>query len=608
MAALSVKRPVGSIRARILAAFGLSVVAFSAALCFGLLQLWDLGARLSALDSGYLPLAEVAVQLETIAGQMDRDQDRYAREDERSLVRYRSTTLLYTSSLGDAVARGQQVASSAAAAVRAPDEKASLAELSDLLKEIEASRADYAEAFGTWADAVAAGTDTPGRALAELDGKRTVLKFQVEVLAQRVERRVQEVSARAARAQGRALGVGVTLALLAVLLSGLLLFASLLTLRPIGQLTAQVQRLAQGDRVGRVQVRSSDEVSLLAREFNAMAEAVAERDRRLVERAEALDALSLRLRQVLDTIRAGLVVVEDEHAETTNPAATQLWGLREGEPLPDFLLALPAGRHEARPVGSRLFDIDVVPFGTGALVVGEDVTERIRNRDRLARSERLAVVGQMLAQITHEVRNPLNAMSLNAELLLEDLSGTEHADLLGTITQEIGRLEGLTARYLELSRGRRAELSPANALDLVRDVARVEGPALLRRGVQITVEGVPTAVVEMDVDALRRALRNLLLNAAEAGATEIGISLDQDSDAVTVAVDDDGPGMDAAQMARIFEPFYTTKAQGTGLGLAITRQELEDVGGTIAVAAGARGGCRFTVVLPIEANPELREA
>ena len=118
MAAVPVKRPVGSIRARILAAFGLSVVAFSAALGFGLVQLWDLGARLAALDSGYLPLAEVAVQLETIAGQMDRDQDRYAREDERSLVRYRSTTLLYTSSLGEAVARGQQVALSAASAVR----------------------------------------------------------------------------------------------------------------------------------------------------------------------------------------------------------------------------------------------------------------------------------------------------------------------------------------------------------------------------------------------------------------------------------------------------------------------------------------------------------
>lgn len=599
------RRPVGSIRARILAAFALSVAAFSSALAFGLVQLWDLGARLSALDSGYLPLAEVAVQLETIAGQMDRDQDRYAREDERSLVRYRSTTLLYTSSLGDAVARGRQVALSAADAVRDPGEQSSLEELVVLLEEIEASRSDYADAFGMWADAVASGTDTPGRALAELDGKRTVLKFQVEVLAQRVERRIQEVSARAARAQSRALAVGVTLALLAVLLSGLLLFASLLTLRPIGQLTAQVQRLAQGDRVGRVRVRSSDEVSLLASEFNAMAEAVAERDRRLVERAEALDALSFRLRQVLDTIRAGLVVVESAHAATTNPAATRLWGIREGERLPEFLQELPAGRHEARPVGERLFDIDVVPFGAGALVVGEDVTERIQNRDRLARSERLAVVGQMLAQITHEVRNPLNAMSLNAELLLEDLSGTDHAEMLATIIQEIGRLEGLTARYLELSRGRRAELSPANPLDVVRDVARVQGPALEREGVCITVEGDPTTVVEMDVDALRRALRNLLLNAAEAGAKAIAVSLARGSDHVTVVVEDDGPGMDPARMGRIFEPFFTTKAQGTGLGLAITRQELEDVGGTISVATSARGGCRFTVVLPvqIEASP-----
>ena len=81
---------------------------------------------------------------------------------------------------------------------------------------------------------------------------------------------------------------------------------------------------------------------------------------------------------------------------------------------------------EALPFGDRLLNVDLVPFGLrGALIVGEDVTERIRDRERLARSERLALVGQMLAQVTHEVRNPLNAMSLHAEILCDELADPE---------------------------------------------------------------------------------------------------------------------------------------------------------------------------------------
>jgi signal transduction histidine kinase len=331
-----------------------------------------------------------------------------------------------------------------------------------------------------------------------------------------------------------------------------------------------------------------------------MAEAVAERDRRLKDRAAALDRLSERLRRVLDTNPAGLVVVDEDRVGMANPAAVRMWGVDEGAALPAALGALPTGRAEALAIDDRRYDLEVVPFGErGRLLVGEDVTERLRDRERLARSERLALVGQMLAQITHEVRNPLNAMSLNAELLAEDVQDEEARAMLATISDEIARLERLTGRYLELSRGRRAELSPADPLEIVRDVVRVEEAALARESVAVRVAGDAGGVGELDVDALRRALRNLVLNAVEAGAQTLEVDVARRGERVRIAVTDDGPGMSEAEVARAFDPFFTTKAQGTGLGLAISRQELEDVGGELGCESTPGEGSVFWIEVPV---------
>ena len=593
-----------SIRTRILAAFVLSLATFTGALGYGLVQLRSIGEGLAAIDAAYVPLTGVAAELELLVRQMDRTYDRLAREDApRPPTSTRSQADLYDTPMADALRRGRSTAATALDHVGDPDERAAIAQAIDLLDELDSQRQAYSVAFQSWATAATDATGDKshsGRSLADLDSRRAELAFQVGQLSDLLERRMETVSARTVRAQTRAFAVSGTLAALAVLLATFLAGVALFSLRPIELLTGQVQRLAAGDYAGRVDVRASDEVGLLAREFNAMAEAVAERDRRLVERAEALDRLSLRLRQVLDTIHAGLVVAERGSAEMVNPAAEALWSVRPGEALPAPLASLEPGRYQALTLGRRAFDVEVVPFGArGSLIVGEDVTERNRDRDRLARSERLALVGQMLAQITHEVRNPLNAMSLHAELLAEDLEDPEARSLMATITSEISRLEALTARYLELSRGRRPELTLADPFELVREVIRLEQPGLERAGVTAEVRGERLGVVEMDADAMRRALRNVFRNAVEAGARTIDVALARDPDQVRIAVSDDGPGLDEDQLEAIFEPFFTTKSRGTGLGLAISRQELEDVGGYIRCESAPGKGSRFVLAVPV---------
>ena len=596
---------VGSIRFRVLLVFVLSLAAFSGALGYGLVQLREIGESLGVLDSGYLPLASVAAELEAVARQLDREHDRFAREDAaRPVAGRRAGAGFFSSSLADGVEQGRTTTRDALETTADPDERKALENVLVLLDGIDEEREGYDDAFAAWLAARASGgadrVEVDGAALADLDTRRTRVLLSVSRFGDLVEGRIEMVSARTTQAQTRAFAVSGALAALAVLLAGLLAAVALFTLRPIGQLTTEVQRLAAGEHAGRLRVRGSDEVAALAREFNNMAEAVAERDRRLKERAEALDRLSERLRRVLDTNPSGLVVVDQGAVGMANPAAARMWGIAEGAPLPAALAALSTGRSEALPIADRRFDVEVVPFGeNGSLLVGEDVTERLLDRERLARTERLALVGQMLAQITHEVRNPLNAMSLNAELLAEDVQDEEARAMLATISDEIGRLERLTGRYLELSRGRRAELSPADPLEIVRDVVRVEEAAFAREDVQVDITGDAGGVGELDVDAARRALRNVLLNAVEAGARGVQVRVSRRDGNVRIVVQDDGPGMSEDAVSQAFDPFFTTKTQGTGLGLAISRQELEDVGGELRCEATSASGSTFSIDLPV---------
>ena len=596
--------PPRTIRTRILLAFLLSLVASATALGHSLMQLDAIGRNVTTLDRGYLPLARLAAELEAIARQMDREHDRISRNPAPTVAGYRANAELYSGGIEEAVKRGRQLVTRldepASLSLR---DRASLAETVRLLTHIEEARQGYDTAFQAWAeDAGSADGSARGSTIADLDGRRTQLVLRISQLGQVVDGRIALLSRLTARAQATATRVSGALSVLAVLLSGLLTAAALVAIRPIGELTTQVQRFARGDYAGRLPVSGSDEVAVLAREFNAMAGAVEERDRRLSDRARTLDRLTSQLRGIVDTIRAGLVVVDHDRVRLANPAATLLWQVEAGSRLPEALASLPAGRHEGLVQGERRFEIDVVPLtgGEGRLIVGEDVTRREADRARLARNERLALVGQMLAQITHEVRNPLNAMSLNADILSDEIADPEQRAMLDTISTEIRRLEGLTARYLELSRGRRPHLQRADPRTVVEEVLSTDRAMLEQLGLQVRLLGPRPDPLELDGDALRRAVRNLLRNAAEAGASHLDIAFTEVDNTLRIRLTDDGPGMDPTQLRRAFDPFFTTKASGNGLGLAISRQELEDVGAQLQATGAPEGGCTFEIILPME--------
>jgi nitrogen fixation/metabolism regulation signal transduction histidine kinase len=595
-----------SIRHRILVSFVLALITFASTVGYGLHQLSAIGRELDAVNGGFLPMSKVGVELTALVRQLDRDHDRFARTGSQNVAARRANTALYRASIDDAVTRGRTAADAAATGLSHPDDLEVLGRIESVLDELDEQTLSYVDAVDEWLNHTDDADPLRSQLLADLDRRRQALAAGADLTQALVDGQISQISRRAARAQNRALVISGILGVLSLLFASVMAGLALVSLRPINSLIQQVQRVAAGDLTGRVHLQTQDEMGLLAQEFNAMAEAVAERDKALVERAQVLERLQGRLQKVLDTISAGLLVVEDGVVEMRNPAALGLWSIEPGAALPDWLSQLGHGHHECVEADGKLYEMVAVPFGEGGtLIIGEDVTERLAVRKRLMRSERLALVGRMLAQITHEVRNPLNAMSLNAELLADEVDGSEAKAMLGTITSEIGRLEALTGRYLHLSRPRVPEMTTVSPWRLIDELVESEAAALEQAGVEVNLRGETNGTATIDADAVARAVRNLIRNATEAGAKAIDILIGGSDSQVSITVSDDGPGLTGRQADQAFDPFFTTKARGTGLGLAISRQELEEIAGSLDHDHTYTSGARFTITVPLDVSGQV---
>lgn len=248
-------------------------------------------------------------------------------------------------------------------------------------------------------------------------------------------------------------------------------------------------------------------------------------------------------------------------------------------------------------------------------LMAEALEERER---RLLRGERLAAAGQLAAQITHEIRNPLSSVALNAELLEDELQGAspESRELLAKITKEVDRLTAVTEDYLSFARRPKPHRVPIDLREEMIDLLDFMGQELDLAGIEV-VRRLPPAPARVlgDGNQLRQVFMNLVRNAQEA-VTELDPgrrSRDSARDPPTIRVDmqckdgqvvvvvrDNGPGIPGtpAELDRIFEAFYTSKAKGTGLGLSTVQQIVLDHEGSVRVAETGPRGTAFEVRLP----------
>ncbi len=254
-------------------------------------------------------------------------------------------------------------------------------------------------------------------------------------------------------------------------------------------------------------------------------------------------------------------------------------------------------------------------------VMGRAVEERERER---VRSERLAAVDKMASMMAHEVRNPLSSIGLNVEMLEEELERLVGGDpaaieearaLCKSTLHEIHRLNSLTEDYLTLARLPKPSLEQKPLAPILRAVtdfvredlskrkvtisASVEGEGAEGGGAGQSAEGAQAAV---DAEQLWQCLLNLIRNAAEAvaqkGGGHVALRLRRAAERVVIDVIDDGPGIEAEVLPRLFDPFFSTKKHGSGLGLALTQEIVRDHGGEITVATELRRGSTFSIALP----------
>ena len=230
-------------------------------------------------------------------------------------------------------------------------------------------------------------------------------------------------------------------------------------------------------------------------------------------------------------------------------------------------------------------------------------------QQELVVAERMATVGRLSLKVAHEVRNPIAAIELNAEML-GDIVGEhqgpemdEAASLLTAIREQVTALDALTEEYLAFARFPRPQFEEDSVNEMVAAVAEFVRPLATRQGISVRLETDP-AVPPMAIDRslLRQAVLNLVKNGLEAlsqGGVLTATTRCLD-DTVEISVSDTGPGIPLEVGQRLFEQFFTTKPQGTGLGLSISRQIVEEHGGRIGWSSVIGAGTTFTISLPIK--------
>ncbi|MGC4029393.1 MAG: ATP-binding protein [Steroidobacteraceae bacterium] len=430
-----------------------------------------------------------------------------------------------------------------------------------------------------------------------------------------------------------------TLVLLLAMLSAIYLAiqsAQRLT-RPVQDLMQGTRAVGKGDFGTRLPLSSRDEMGFLVQSFNEMTK----RLRRASDEATRSHALVEQERERLSVILAGLsngvlVIDTQRRLRIANAAADAILGAEltaltgqlldqfpDGSPrLTQFARLLEAQLHtsggswqaEMPLPPDRVLRCACAPLAKAAgepgyVIVFDDITN-------LLHAQRDAAWGEVARRLAHEIKNPLTPIQLAAERLrrrLYDRLGAADADLLErathTIVQQVEALKGMVNAFSEYARAPELKLGWVDLNGLVNEV--VELYRAQESGVTLRIDADPGLQrMQADRGRLRQVLNNLIANGLEAvdGVTGgwVAVATRRESrpqgDVVVVTVSDNGHGFQKEMLARVFDPYVTSKSRGTGLGLAIVKRIAEEHGGSVEADNSPGGGAFVRIMLPLAAR------
>lgn len=357
------------------------------------------------------------------------------------------------------------------------------------------------------------------------------------------------------------------------------------------------------------------------------------------ERAEHTERVS---EEVTRNMPAGLVVVNATGIiSSANPAAEQVLAIRglgfrrysevlgEKSDLTKFVgECLAKGsifrreqvKHEAPGGETRLLGVTISPIRrgmekiTGAICLLTDLTELAALQQQIQLKENLAALGELSAGIAHEFKNALATISGYAQMISAEAGAGEVADSAERILDQTRNITHVVTEFLKYARPLEITSEPVALEGVVERVVSEVAEAMPQ--VRIRYEG-PLESAPGDEGLLRQALLNLARNAAEACVSAANggrvlirgeIVRHDESETQRITIFDNGPGISAATLPKLFRPFFTTKANGTGLGLAVVQKIIVQHGGQVKARNRPEGGAAFIVTLPVcRSAPEAVE-
>jgi len=408
-------------------------------------------------------------------------------------------------------------------------------------------------------------------------------------------------------------------------------------LRPLEKISQSVDLLARGEFSDPVPLDRGDEWGILSSKLHLLGEQMRGEKAAFVRLQENLDHLFSNLSDGL------LLFDQQDRLVLATPAAVRFLGrsvqnpaqrsapevfceatplhqlLRQAfakrQSLPWKTLELP-GDPPTRVAVNALF-VGVDNQRVGCLVTLRDTGSRAEIQDQIDTTTKLAAIGRLMSGVAHEVKNPLNAMVLQLEVLKARLGASEEKvhPQVEILTEEIRRLDRVVKTFLDFTRPVEVYPVDAEVAPLVREVFALAEPEARSNHVRLILAGNgDTPTVRVDRDLIKQALLNLVLNGCQAmpQGGELTVTPHVQPSAVELEIRDSGVGIPPEAQKRIFSLFYTTKPGGTGVGLAMAFRVVQLHNGTIDFTSEVNRGTTFRVTLPAgaprETQPEAQVA
>jgi len=409
---------------------------------------------------------------------------------------------------------------------------------------------------------------------------------------------------------------------LTTLSAGLLSFR---LLRPLETISRGVERMTRGEYSESIQVNRTDEWGVLSSKLNLLGEQMRGEKAAFVALKENLDQLFANLadgmllfdkqdRVVLATPAVTRFLERSSDDLVHRPASEIFSGggplhqllhqaIRDRQPLPWRTVQMRPEAEATRLAVSVQF-IEGQGEPLGALVTLRDASTRARLEDQIEVAAKLGALGKLTSGVAHEVKNPLNAMVLQLELLKTKLGEERErvAPQLKVLSAELRRLDRVVKTFLDFTRPVELHLMEVELPTLVREVFTLAEPQAAQNNVKLVFE--PNGTVprlRLDPDLMKQALLNLVLNGCQAmpSGGQLKVTPRAHSDRVDLEIADQGTGIAPEMRSRIFSLFFSTKPSGTGIGLAMAFRIVQLHNGRLDFSSEINRGTTFRVSLPV---------